>query len=76
MKALWIVSFRPIGKSKINDFFQNLFVDSIKCLDFDVKLSITQFDEKNVEKFVQEKKINCFYENINKNKLPNGKKIF
>ena len=29
MKALWLVSFRPIGKSKINDFIQSVFVDSI-----------------------------------------------
>ena len=52
MKALWLVSFRPIGKSKINDFYQSLFIDSIKSLDFDITLSLTQFDESNVKKFM------------------------
>ena len=46
MKALWLVSFRPIGKSKINDFFQSIFLDSIISLDYDVTFSLTQFDEK------------------------------
>ena len=45
MKALWQVSFRPIGKSKINDFNQNLFIDSIKSIDFDI-FSLTQFDDQ------------------------------
>ena len=50
MKALWLVSFRPIGKSKTNDLFQSIFVDSIKNLNFDVTFSLTQFDETNVKK--------------------------
>ena len=74
MKALFIVSFRPIGKSKINDFFQNIFVDSIKSLDFDTTLSLTQFDEANVKEFIERKKIKNFYLNIPKSELPNGKK--
>lgn len=74
MKALWLVSFRPIGKSKINDFFQNIFVDSIKSLDFDVTFSLTQFDESNVKKFVKQKKIKNHYVNISKKKLPYKKK--
>ena len=49
MKALWIVSFRPIGSSKSNDLFQNIFIESIKSLDFDVTLSATQFDDLNVK---------------------------
>ena len=52
MKALWLVSFRPIGKSKINDFFQSIFLDSIISLDFDVTFSLTQFDEENVKEFI------------------------
>ena len=74
MKALWIISFRPIGKSKINDFFQNMFIDSLQCIDFDIKLSITQFDEPNIKEFVEKKNMNCFFENIPKHKLPTGKK--
>ena len=74
MKALWLVSFRPIGKSKINDLFQSVFVDSIKSLDFDITFSLTQFDEPNVKEFVEKKKIKNFYKNIPKSKLPDNKK--
>ena len=66
MKVLWIVSFRPIGKSKSNDLFQSMFVDSVKSLNCDTYFSITQFEEKNVKKFVKEKKIKNFYKNIPK----------
>ena len=55
MKALWIVSFRPIGKSRSNDFIQNMFVESVKSLGTDVHFSLTQFDEANVKKFIKEK---------------------
>ena len=74
MKALWLVSFRPIGKSKINDFFQSIFLDSITSIDFDITFSLTQFDEENVKEFVEEKKINNHYINIPKSELPKGKK--
>ncbi len=74
MKALWLVSFRPIGKSKINDTYQSIFVDSIKSLDFDITLSLTQFDEQNVEKFVLEKNIKNIYINVPKEDLPENKK--
>ena len=56
MKALWLVSFRPIGKSKINDFFQSMFLDSINSIDFDITFSLTQFDEENVKEFIEKKK--------------------
>tara|TARA_B100000035_G_C21031934_1_gene568957 strand:- start:2015 stop:2887 length:873 start_codon:yes stop_codon:yes gene_type:complete len=74
MKALWLVSFRPIGKSKNNDFNQNLFVDSIKSINFDITFSLTQFDEPNVKNFIEEKKIKKFYKNILKKDLPENKK--
>jgi len=74
MKALWLVSFRPIGKSKVNDFYQSLFVDSIKSIDFDITFSLTQFDEKNVKKFIEEKNLKNFYTNISKTDLPQNKK--
>ncbi len=74
MKILWLVSFRPIGKSKSNDLLQNMFVDSVKSLNCDIHFSITQFDELNVKRFVKEKKIRCFFSNISKKKLPPGKK--
>ena len=74
MKALWLVSFRPIGSSKVNDFYQSLFVDSIKSIEFDITFSLTQFDEKNVKEFVDNKKIKNFYVNIPKTSLPKNKK--
>ncbi len=74
MSALWIVSFRPIGKSKINDFYQNMFIDSLIALDFNVTLSLTQFGEKNVKEFVDKKEIKKNYNNIQKEELPNNKK--
>ena len=74
MKALWCVSFRPLGKSKINDLYQSMFVDSILNLDFDITFSLTQFDEKNVPEFVKEKKLKSHYINIPKKNLPFGKK--
>ena len=74
MKILWLVSFRPIGKSKSNDIFQSIFVDSVKSLKSDIYFSITQFDENNVKNFVKSKNIKKFYINIKKKKLPKGKK--
>lgn len=74
MKALWLVSFRPIGKSKKNDFYQSLFVDSVSSLNFDITFSLTQFDEENVKEFVKKKGFKNFYNNISKSSLPNGKK--
>ena len=74
MKALWLVSFRPIGTSKVNDLFQSVFVDSIKSLDCDITFSLTQFEESNVEKFINEKNLKSFFNNIPKKEIPNGKK--
>ena len=74
MKALWLVSFRSIGKSKVNDFYQSLFVDSIKSIDFDITFSLTQFEEENVKEFIDKKNIKNFYKNILKTELPPKKK--
>ncbi len=74
MKALWLVSFRPVGTSKKNDFYQSIFIESISSLDFNVTFSLTQFDEKNVKNFIDTKKLNYHYVNIPKNELPEGKK--
>jgi len=74
MKALWIVSFRPMGESKINDLFQSMFVDSVKSLDFNITFSLTQFDDLNVKEFVDRKKIKNIYTNVTKDSLPEKKK--
>jgi len=74
MKILWLVSFRPTGKSKSNDMYQSIFVDSVKSLGGNIYFSITQFDEKNVQKFIKKKDIKNFYINVKKKELPKGKK--
>ena len=56
-----IVSFRPINKSKINDFYQSLFIDPIKSIDYDITLSLTQFDEQNVKNFIDKKKLKILH---------------
>ena len=66
MKALWLVSFRPIGKSKINDFFQSIFLESIMSIDFDITFSLTQFDEENVKDFVEKKNQKSLYKYFKK----------
>ena len=66
MKVLWLVSFRPIGRSKSNDLFQSMFVNSVKSLDCDIYLSLTQFDESNVKNLSNKKQIKNFYTNISK----------
>ena len=57
MKFLWLTSFRPLGKSKINDLFQSTFVDSVQSLDLDITFSLTQFEEENVEKLYHQEKV-------------------
>ena len=74
MKTLWLVSFRPIGKSKVNDFFQSIFVDSVKSLDSDITFSLTQFGEQNVKEFIKNKEITNIFKDISKSELPAGKK--
>ena len=60
MKTLWLVSFRPIGKSKINDTYQSIFDDSVKSLNGDITFSLTQFDEQNVKNLLKIKILNVF----------------
>jgi len=74
MKALWIVSFRPFGRSRENDSYQGIFIDSVKSLNFNITFSLTQFDDPNVEDFINKKNIKNFYTNISKSELPDGKK--
>ena len=46
MKVLWLVSFRPIGKSKSNDLFQSMFVDSVKSLNNDIIIKLKNLGYK------------------------------
>tara|TARA_Y100000741_G_scaffold365083_2_gene358907 strand:+ start:280 stop:1155 length:876 start_codon:yes stop_codon:yes gene_type:complete len=74
MKILWMTSLRPLGASEENDKIQNIFLNSVLNINKKIKFSLTQFDDKGVKKYIKEKKINSFYVNIKKNKLPRGKK--
>ena len=75
MRVLWLVSFRPIGKSKSNDLFQSMFVDSVKSLNCDVWFSLTQFNEANVKKFVKKKKLKIFIQTSLKKNFHQEKNI-
>ena len=74
MKFLWLTSFRPLGKSKINDLFQSIFVDSVQSLNLDITFSLTQFEEENVEEFIKKKNIKSYFNNLPKSILPENKK--
>ena len=74
MKILWQVSFRPFGKSKINDDIQKKFVENIKKMKADITLSVTQFDDYGVKNFLNKSNIKFKYFNVPKKKLPKGSK--
>ena len=62
-----------MGKSKINDLFQSIFVDSVQSLNLDITFSLTQFEEENVEEFIK-KNIKSYFNNLPKSILPENKK--
>ena len=74
MSILWMTSLRPIGKSIENDKIQDLFIKSVNNIDKSIKFSLTQFDDDNVQEYLIKNKINCYFSNIEKKKLPIGKK--
>ena len=74
MSVLWMTSLRPIGKSIENDKIQDLFIKSVNNIDKPIKFSLTQFEDDNVEDYLIKNKINCYFSNIEKKKLPRGKK--
>ena len=74
MSVLWMTSLRPIGKSIENDKIQDLFIKSAQSIEKPIKFSLTQFDDDNVEEYLIKNKINCYFLNIEKKKLPIGKK--
>ncbi len=69
-----MTSLRPVGKSVENDKIQELFIKSIKNINYPIKLSLTQFDDENVENFIQQKNLNVFFNNVEKKNLPPKKK--
>ena len=73
MKFLWSTSFRSFGKSLNNDNIQRIFLNSIKSLNIDVALFVTQFGEDNVEDEIKKLDIKYFCKDA-KNKIPTNKK--
>ena len=69
-----MTSLRPIRKSIENDKIQDLFIKSVQNIEKQIKFSLTQFDDDNVEEYLVKNKINCYFSNIEKKKLPIGKK--
>ena len=75
MKVLWITSFRPFGQSINNDDVQNTFKNSLeKITNINLTLSLTQFEEKNIEKFINDIKLKKIFINFEKKNLPPNKK--
>ena len=66
MSILWMTSFRPIGKSIENDEIQNLFVESLKNLNIEMTLSLTQFDDQGVQEYIYKQNIKNYFVNFEK----------
>ena len=73
MKFLWSTSFRSFGKSSNNDNIQRIFLNSIKSLNIDAALFVTQFGEVNVDDEIKKSGIKYFFKNA-KNQIPINKK--
>ena len=74
MSILWMTSLRPIGKSAENDRIQELFIKSVLNINEEITFSLTQFDDDNVEEYLNSNQVNCHYKNFEKKGLPKGKK--
>ena len=66
MNVLWMTSLRPLGKSIENDKIQELFVKSVLNINKKITFSLTQFDDDNVEEYLKNNEINCYYKNFEK----------
>ena len=75
MSIQWMTSLRPIGKSVENDKIQDLFIKSVHNIEKQIKFSLTQFDDDNVEEYLIKNKINCYFINIEKKNYPVVKNI-
>lgn len=73
MKILWVTTFRSFGISKKNDILQKKFLKNLQKLKCEVTLSVTIFNEVNIEKNVNVKGIDTIFFK-NKKKLPYNSK--
>ena len=73
MKFLWSTSFRSFGRSVNNDILQKNFLNSLKSLNLDITLFVTQFGEEEVESQLKEQSIKYIYKDA-KDKIPANKK--
>lgn len=75
-KTLWITSFRPFGISKNNDYIQLNFINHIKALGKNITLSVSQFKERGVRKFLDKQKINYKFFEHKKKELGNSNRKY
>lgn len=73
-KILWLTSLRPVGLSKNNDFIQKNFINSVKNIDADITFSFTQFEEKNIQDYINNLNVKNNFINYPKANLKKGKK--
>ena len=68
-KFLWLTSFRPIGVSKANDIVQDNFIQSVKNINGNITFSLTQFEEPNINEYINSKNIKYIFHNVLKKDL-------
>lgn len=73
-KILWLTSLRPVGLSKNNDFIQKNFINSVKNIDADITFSFTQFEENNIQDYINNLNVKNNFINYPKANLKKGKK--
>lgn len=73
MKILWVTTFRSFGISNKNDILQKKFLKNLQKLNCKITLSITIFNEVNIEKNINVKGIKTVFFK-NKKKLPHNSK--
>jgi hypothetical protein len=74
MKILWATTFRPFKHSVNNDIYQIIFINSLKNLNAQIEVCVTQFDDYGVENFLSKSELKYKFINYPKKDLPCKKK--
>lgn len=74
MKILWATTFRPFKLSVNNDIYQEIFINSLKNLNANIEVCVTQFDDYGVEDFLSKSELKYKFINHPKINLPPKKK--
>jgi len=75
MKILWATTFRPFKHSVNNDIYQIIFINSLKNLNAQIEVCVTQFDDYGVENFLSKSELKYKFINYPKKDLPCKKNI-